>query len=199
MSIRLLTSEHILSTVDGIGMRRNWAPRVVAEAFLESTKDGEIERAPDPVTMMSGTLTWFNNSQTAQAVEVTVHRAPRSIVSTSPVTVCILDAWTHQVGVSPQADYPSLERDQFGGKMQLDRPEIVAADLLFGRLFGDQDDCQTRVDVGRVPAMQSMHFRYLCAVQTPGLWTKPSEFDVRYEAWSRWTRLVAMAWPDMTP
>ena len=32
----------------------------VAEAFLESVKDGEISRSPDPVTMISGDLTWYN-------------------------------------------------------------------------------------------------------------------------------------------
>lgn len=198
MSLRIATSEHMLSTIDGIGMNRNWAPRVVAEAFLESTKDGEIQRAPDPVTMIEGSLSWFNNSNIQQSVSVAVHRGPRSVVSTSPVTVIILDAWSWQVGTTPQAEYPSLDQSQSGGRLQIDRPEVAPADLLFGRYFLDSDDNQEMVNLGIIKPMKSFHFRYLCSVQTPGVWTRPSEFDARYEATAHWARLVALAWPDLT-
>lgn len=195
MSLKITTSEYMLSSVNGLGMRRCWTPRVVAEAFLESTKDGDIKRAPDPVTMIKGDMAWYNNSDSVQMVAVMVHRAPRSVVSTAPVTVTIQDGWSYATGVAPEADYPSLEQDQCGGKLILDQPEVLPADMLFGRFFLDVDETQTWVEIGSVYPGNSLHFRYLCAVQTPGEWKKPTEFDVRYEAYSRWARLVALAWP----
>lgn len=195
MSLKVCTSEFMLSTTAGVGLRKSWLPRLVNSAFLESTKDGDIERSPDPVQMIDGDLTWFNNSKDDQVVDVMVHRAPRSIVAQNPVTVIILDGWSFDIGEAPDADFPSLEQDWFGGKVQIDRPNVAAADLLFGRYFFDADDCQTWVHLGLVPAQQAFHFRYLCSVQTPGLWTKPSEFDARYEAHARWARLEAWAGP----
>ena len=95
----------MLSTVNGLGMSRNWFPRIVAEAFLESTKDGEIKRSPDPVTMIDGDVSWTNNSNAPQVAFVQVLRAPRSVVVQSPSTVVIHDAWSFAVGRSPTADF----------------------------------------------------------------------------------------------
>ena len=79
--------------------------------------------------------------------------------------------------------------------MQVDRPEVAPADLQFGRFFFDFDSCQEWVSVGVVPSMQLLHFRYLAAFQTPGVWTTPSEFEPRWEASARWARLLAFATP----
>jgi len=185
----------MIATVNGLGMSRNWFPRIVAEAFLESTKDGEIKRSPDPVTMIEGDLSWTNNSSDPQMVFVQVLRAPRSVVVQSPSTVVIHDAWSHAVGRSPTADYPSVIQDTFGGKLQFDRPAAAAADLTYCRQFFDGDSTQAWVTVGQVDPQESMHFRYLAAVQTPGVWTTPSEFDSRWEASARWARLLAFATP----
>lgn len=195
MSIKVCTSEYMLSTVAGIDMRRSWFPRVVTEAFLESTKDGKIERSPDPVTMIDGDLSWFNNSRDPQIVAVQVNRAPRTIVSQNPGTVVIHDAWSVAKGVSPVADYPSVTQDSFGGRAQIDRPEAAAENLLFGRLYIDGDSTQAMVAIGELPPKHSVHFRYVCSVQTPGTWTQPSEFESRMEAHARWTRLVMLASP----
>ncbi|UJE15685.1 hypothetical protein SEA_LIGMA_30 [Gordonia phage Ligma] len=204
-SLKICTAEYMISDTNGVGMRRGWFPRVVAEAFLESTKDGAISRAPDPVTMITGDLTWFNNSPDPQVVAVQVHRAPRSVTTTSPNTVVLQDAWTYAVGVSPTADPPTVMQDATGGRLQLDRAYVAGDDLVFARLFLDADDSQTLVPVGVVPSMQSMHFRYLCSVQTPGTWTTPGSDAAagaltgggagRHEAQARWTRLVAVASP----
>ena len=194
-SLKIATSEYMISDVNGIGMRLGWFPRVVAEAFLEATKDGEIKRSPDPVTTISGDLSWFNNSPDDAVLTVLVHRAPRSIVAQSPATVIIMDAWTFAVGANPQADYPSVNQDNTGGKLQLDRSSVAAADLAYGRFFLDSDASQVWVPIGTVPSMQTMHFRYLAAVQTPGVWTSPSEFEPRWEAETRWTRLIAFSVP----
>ena len=124
-----------------------------------------------------------------------VHRAPRSIVSTNPVTVVIHDAYAWAVGVSPQAEYPSIGLDQFGGKLMLDRASTGADDLKYGVYFLDCDDSQSYVDIGVLPVGESLHFRYLCAVQTPGVWTKPSDGNPKYEAHASWTRLTALGMP----
>ena len=194
-SLKLCTAEYMISDVRGIGVRNTWLPQVVAEQFLESTREGEIKLSPDPVTMIDGDLTWFNNSPDPVRVAVLVHRAPRSIVAQNPATVVIHDAWAFQVGKSPSADYPSVIQDTFGGRLQIDRASVAKDLLQFGRFFLDGDDSQTYVDLGTVPAKQSFHFRYLAAVQTPGVWTVPSEFEPRWEAYARWTRLVAIGSP----
>lgn len=195
MSVKICTVEYMLSTVAGLDFAKHYFPRIVAESFLESTKDGEIKLSPDPVTMIDGDLTWFNNTDDDQWVCVEVQRAPRSIVAQSPSTVVIHDAWTHAVGVSPQADFPSVVQDTFGGRSQVDRAEARPEDLLYGRLFLDSDSSSSWETVGVVPAQRSMHFRYLAAVQTPGVWTSPSEFEPRWEANARWARLLAYATP----
>lgn len=185
----------MISTVQGVGMARHWYPRIVAEAFLESVKDGKIERAPDPVTMIEGDLTWFNNTRDPQMLTVQVLRAPRSVVVQSPSTVVIHDAWSFDVGKSPSADYPSVVQNTMGGRMQIDRPSAAAKDLKYCRLFFDSDSAQSWVDIGQIDPGESMHFRYLAAVQTPGIWTTASEFEPRWEAQARWTRLLAFATP----
>jgi hypothetical protein len=195
MSLKLCTAEFMLSDTNGLGVARTWLPRPIAEQFLESTKDGEIKLSPDPVTMIDGDLTWFNNSGDPQRVVVWVHRAPRTIIAQNPATVVIHDAWSHQVGRSPSADFPSVIADTFGGRLQIDRASAAAADLQFGRYFLDGDDSITAVDLGVIPPRQSFHFRYLAAVQTPNIWTIPTEFEPRWEAYARWTRLVALGAP----
>lgn len=193
--IKVCTAEYMISTVNGTAMAKHWYPRIVAEAFLESTKDGEIQRSPDPVTMIDGDLTWYNNTKDAQILTVQVMRASRSVVVQSPGTVVIHDAWSKAVGISPTADYPSVIQDTFGGKLQNNRPSTVADDLLYGRAFYDSDSTQAFVNIGIVNPGESMHFRYLCAVQTPGVWTTPTKFDPRWEAHARWARLIAFANP----
>jgi hypothetical protein len=86
-------------------------------------------------------------------------------------------------------------QDTVGGKFQVDRDSVAADQLQFAKYFLDVDDCQTTVIIGELPAMESLHFRYLCAVQTPGVWTQATEFEPRYEAAARWTRLLAIASP----
>ncbi|SHT27772.1 Uncharacterised protein [Mycobacteroides abscessus subsp. abscessus] len=195
MSIKVCTSEYMLSTVNGLDMRRNWFPSIVAERFLQSKKDGQISRSPDPVTMIDGDLTYFNNTPDPVYITVQVIRAPRSIVAQNPGTVVVHDAWSWAVGKSPTADFPSVIQDSFGGRGQVDRPENAADKLLFGRFFADGDSSQAWVNVGQLDAQESLHFRYLAAVQTPGVWTSPSEFEPRWEAQARWTRLLAFAMP----
>jgi len=195
MTVKICTSEYMLGTVDGLGMARHFFPRVCAEAFLQSTKDGPIKRAPDPVTLIEGNLTYYNNTDDPQMITVQVVRAPRSIVAQSPNTVIIHDAWSWATGVNPNADYPSVNQDTFGGKMQIDRPSAAPADLLYGRFFLDGDTSQAWVNCGELAPQYSFQFRYLAAVQTPGVWTAATAFEPDWEADARWVRLLAFATP----
>lgn len=195
MSLKICTAEYLISDSNGLGVGLSWLPRIVAEQFLESTRDGEIKLSPDPVTMIDGDLTWYNNSRDPQRVWVLVNTAPRSIVAQSPATVVIHDAWSHRIGETPVADYPSVIQNTFGGRLQIDRASTGRADMQYGRYFLDGDASQTWQDIGIVPARQSFHFRYIAAVQTPNIWITPSEFEPRWEAYAHWARLLAFAGP----
>lgn len=194
-SLKLCTREYLISDSRGFGLRKSYLPRVVAEAFLESTIDGEIQRAPDPVTMIDGDLTWHNNTDDVQVLAMEIHRGPRTIVSQSPGTVVIHDAVSHAIAKSPQADFPSIIQSMTGGRFQLDRASVAREEVIYGRLFFDFDDSTAWRNLGEIQPGQSLHFRYLAAVQTPGVWTLPSEFDPRWEAHARWTRLRCYATP----
>lgn len=196
MSVRICTSEYMLSTVNGVGLRRNWFPGPpVRERFLTSTKDGEISRSPDPVTMIDGDLTWLNSSPDPVVVAMLVGRAPRSIVAQNPSSVVIHDAWSHASGKSPVADYPSVTQDAFGGSAQVNRQSTEAKSLKYGRVFIDGESSQVWVPCGELQPNQVLHFRYVCSVQTPGVWTAPSEFEPRWEAHALWARLSLFSGP----
>lgn len=195
-NLKICSFEYLLSTVDGLGVGTNWLPRVIKEAFLQSTKDGTISISPDPVTMITGDLSWYNNTSDSQNVAVIVHRAPRSIIAQSPNTVIIRDAWTSLISpVGTAADYPSVDQDNMGGRLQIDRPSANPDDLLYGRYFLDMDDSQVYVPVGIVPPEWTFNFQYLAAVQTPGTWIQPTQFTGDWEAAANWTRLIALGSP----
>jgi hypothetical protein len=195
-NLKICTFEYLLSTTDGLGAAQNWLPRVVKEAFLQATKDGAITISPDPVTTISGDLSWYNNTDDPQDVTVIVHRAPRAVIAQSPNTVIITDAWSSLISpVGTSADYPSVNHDTMGGRLQIDRPSVNPDDALYGRYFLNVDDSQVYVPVGIVQPGWSMNFQYLAAVQTPGTWVTPSQFTNRWEATANWTRLIALASP----
>lgn len=195
-NLKICSFEYMLSTVDGLGVAQNYLPRVVKEAFLQSTKDGSISISPDAVTMITGDLSWYNNTDDSQYIAVMVHRAPRSIIAQSPTTVIITDAWTSLISpVGTSADYPSVDEDTMGGRLQIDRPSVNPDDVLYGRYFLDMDDSQAYAPVGVVPPGWSFNFQYLAGVQTPNVWVEPTQFDGRWEATANWTRLIALASP----
>lgn len=198
MSLKLLTSEYMISDHRGTGIADTWRPRRLTEAFLESTKDGPIKLSPDPVTMIDGDLTWFNDTRDRVLVAVVVNRAPRSVVVQSPGTVVIHDATSFQVGRNPQADFPTVTADSFGGHIKVDRDSVDRNMMKFGRFFFDGDGFQTVVDCGIVRPAESLHFRYMASVQTPATWVSPGtdvNFEARNEANARWARLVALGSP----
>jgi len=194
-SLKVLCAEFMLSDNNGLGVRRSWLLRKVAESFTGSTKDGPIQISPDPVTMIDADLYWYNDTPDPQDIWVIVSRAPRSVVVQSPCTVIILEGSSSQIGENPQADYPSMVDDAFGGGIAIDRLEVSSGSLQYGRFFFDGDDTQSYKHVGIVPPGQAFHFWYISAVQTPGLWTEATDFVTDWEADARWVRLIAMAMP----
>lgn len=195
MGLALCTAEHMISDRNGIGMRSTWFPRIVDEAMLKAEKDGDISYAPDPVTTIEGSLYWFNNSPDDQVVSVLVKRAPRSIITTNPCTVTLQDAWTHQVSDNPAADDPAIGTDGFGGKLLKNTASTEADKLEYGRLLMDTDVSQCWVPLGVVPPREAFHFRYLCAIFTPGLWIEAEKPTPKYSVTARFTRLIAFASP----
>lgn len=195
-NLKICSFEYLLSTVDGLGVATDWLPRVVKQAFLQSTKDGDVSISPDPVTMISGDLSWYNNTDDSQYICVIIHRAPRSITAQSPTTVIIQDAWTTLISpVGTAADYPSVDADNMGGRLQIDRPAANPDDLLYGRYFLNMDDSQVYVPVGIVPPTWTFNIQYLTAIQTPGTWIEPTQFNGEWSATANWARLIALASP----
>ncbi len=92
------------------------------------------------------------------------------------------DAVVVAVGASRRADYASVIQDTFGGRAQVDRPEVEADKLRYGRLFLDGDASQAFVPIGVLEPKESMHFRYLAAVHTPGTWPTPRAFAPAWDA-----------------
>lgn len=198
MSVKILTSEYMISDSRGTGIANSWRPRRVAEQFLESTKDGPIKLSPDPVVMIDGHLTWFNDTDDRQRVAVVINRAPRSVVVQSPGTVIIHDAVSHAVGRNPQADYPSVAADAFGGHIKVDRDSVDRNKVRMGRFFFDGDGFQSVRDIGVVRPGESFDVWYQASVQTPSSWVTPGtdvNFEARNEAKAQWARLVALASP----
>lgn len=195
MSLKLCVGEYMLSDHRGLGMRKNYFPRIVTQAFLKSTRDGTIERSPDPVTMIDGDLSWHNNTPDVQALTLQIHRAPRTIVAQSPSTVVIHDAFSFRTGVSPAANFPVIKQSRHGGRLQCDRASVARDEVKYARLFFDFDDSTSWHTLGEIPPGHTVHVRHLVAVQTPGIWTLPSEFDPRWEAHARWSRLRLWAAP----
>lgn len=185
----------MLSDTRGLSPRRTWFPRVVDEAFLTSTKDGTIQRAPDPVTMIDGDIAWTNETGDDQQVSVHILRSSRGIVVSNPSTVILIDAWSWDIGVNPQADFPSVTSDAVGGGLQIDRASVAPDSLQFAQVFIDGDNTQAYADVGVVPDGQVLHFRYMCSVQTPGVWTESTDWTPRFEANARYARLSVVAAP----
>lgn len=197
MSMKICVGPHMQSTVDGTGLAPSWFPGIVDEVFLESTKDGTIQRAPDPVTMIEGDLYWVNGGKAPVVGSVIVQRAPRTVVSTDPCTVLIQDAWSFQVARSPQADTPSVTQDSAGGKLQTNGSWVAPPDLVYGRFFWEGDASEAVQPVGVIPPGEAVHFRYLAAAHTPGLWISSDEPDAdpRFEAFAYWTRLLLFTTP----
>lgn len=190
MSLKICTAEFMVSDAKGFGLSQTWLPRIVAERFVQSTRDGTVARAPDPVPFIDADLAWTNTSTDPQHLTVSVHRASRSLVTSDPNTLVFDDAVSWSVGKSPTAARPAAVDNGIGGRIKRARS---TQNLKFSRLFIDRGDWVSYHDIGPVLPEQSIHFRYMCLFSTPGEWR--ASVQPRYEASARWARLRAFASP----
>lgn len=184
MSLRICTAEFLLSDNRGTGFSQSWLPTVVAERMAVSSKDGAVDRAPDQVPFIESEILWTNSFDETVHVGVSVHRAGRFLLTSSPNTLVLDDAWTFDVGVSPSAALPFGTNSGVGVRC---KTRQSFNPLIFSRFFRDFPDSVSYVEVGAVDPGETAHFRYRCLFSTPGEWR--AAVQPRYEAAARFTRL----------
>lgn len=185
MSLRICTAEHMLSDAGGTGFSQSWLPTMAAERFLVSTKDGPVDRAPDPVPFIDGDILYANPYASPLHAMMSVHKASRFLMTSNPNTLVLDDVYTWDIGPSPVAPAPSGSVSGFGIRGQQNRQSQTP--MIFARMFRDEADAVSYVDLGEIPVGEALHFRYRCLFTTPGNWRTP--LQPRHEAAARYTRL----------
>lgn len=194
MTVTVCTLEALISGPTGVEFSRGWLPSMVAERFVSSTKDGVVDRAPDPVTFIETDLTWTNNTDSVVHLQGQLHRGSRGIVTSNPNTVVLTDGFSYATGVSPHASVPDTTDWGFGGRLKT--TSSAQASPRFSRLFLDADDSMVYVDMGSLAPGVSVHIRYACVLTTPQEWRVPN--TPRHEAFARWARVRLFASPMLT-
>ncbi|MDE1675132.1 hypothetical protein PWJ90_36625 [Nocardia gipuzkoensis] len=179
----------------GTGFAEGWLPRIVAERFTASTRDGDVARAPDPVPFIDAELSWTNTSEVPQQCWVNTHRAPRTIVAANPNTYALDDALSWDVGMSPNAPTPFASENGIGARL-LTTPFAVN-EVGYTRLFRGWDDSVRFDQVGTVAPEETVHLRYRALFTTPGQWRAPNQALQVVRAY--WVRLQLWAVPEATP
>lgn len=193
MSLRVCVAEFMISDSTGTGFARSWLPTMVAERMAVSGRDGEVDRAPDQIPFIDTEILWTNTTDETVHVMVSVHRASRFLLTSSPNTLVLDDAWTYDVGLSPSAPAPSGTSNGVGTRVKTRRSY---QSLVFSRLFRDYPDWISYVEVGACEPGETVHFRYRCLYSTPGEWR--TAVQPRHEANARWARLRMFTAPWTT-
>lgn len=170
MSLRICTAEFMISDSTGTGFSPAWLPTMVTERMATSGKDGNVDRAPDQVPFIESEILWSNRNSDPVHAMVSIHRAPRSLVSSSPNTLALDDAWTWDVDVSPNAPIPFGTTNGVGIRFQTRQ---ASRPLIYSRIFRDFPDWVSYQDIGAVDPGETLHFRYRCLFSTPGSWRTP--------------------------
>ncbi|AXK88814.1 hypothetical protein SAMN05421776_108205 [Nocardia farcinica] len=195
MTLAICSSEWMFSSPRGTGLGDGWLPRIAAERFVASTRDGEVQRASDPVPFIQAELSWTNTTGVDQECWLGTHRAPRTIVAANPNTYVLDDAITWDVGLSPNAPEPYLTEDGIGAKGQ--GTPWSYNQVHYARMFRGWDDSVRFDGIGTVPAGDTVHIRYAALYTTPGQWRAPSNALQVVRAF--WVRLRLWAIPEDTP
>lgn len=190
-STRICTGEFISSDPSGLRMAPEWHPRLVAELTATATKDGPVERTSDPVDTITADLRWTNPTDSYQRVSLVVYRPARSVVTSNPNMVSIVDAVSSAIGPNPAATVPSVSLGP-GGGIRLKTTRTTAATPAFGRVFADILGGTTE-HMYLVQPGNTIHVRYRCAVVTPGDWRPPANGVM--EAYARYANLKLYAAP----
>ncbi|RJO72966.1 hypothetical protein D5S18_22070 [Nocardia panacis] len=195
MSITICTASWMQSSPTGTGFADAWRPRVVAERFVTSTKDGDVQQAPDPVPFIDAELTWTNTGKTRQRARLGTQRAPRQIVAANPNMYVLNDGISWDVGLSPNAPAPYAGDDGIACRLQI--TPFAVNQIYYGRLFRGWPDSLRYDEIGTVLPGQSVHIRYRALYSTPGQWRAPNQALQTVRAY--WVRLRLWAEPEATP
>ncbi|MGI5216248.1 DUF7172 family protein [Nocardia sp. CA-290969] len=193
MSLKICTTEYMLSTQRGTDLAQAWLPYIPAERFATSSADGQVGQAPDPVPVIDTDLIWTNTSGAWQSLHLITHRAPRSIVSGNANTVVLSDAVSWDIGLSPNAPVPPVTTDGIAGRLKTTPTLLGSRFHWYARLFNDWDDWQTIDALGAIAAGETVQVRYQCVVTTPGEWRTGG--NAMQEVNARWVRLQLLAAP----
>lgn len=185
MSLTLCTAEFMWSDGRGTGLTKAWLPSMVAEQLVASTKDGQVQQAPDQVPFIDTTLTWTNGWDDPVHLHMMLRRAARSFVTSNPNTFAIDDAWTWEVGVSPAPPTPTGTGNGVGGRVRTEKSYNPRT--WFGHYFADRDDWTQYEEIGACRPGETLAFRYRCLFSTPGLWRAGDK--PRLEAAARYVQL----------
>lgn len=188
MSLRICTAEFMISDSVGTGFSAAWLPTMVAERLATSGKDGDVTQAPDQVEFISSEILWTNATDDPVHAMVSIGRASRSLVTSSPNTLVLDDAWTWDVGLSPTAPTPYGTNSGVGIRWQ---SKQAFDSLIYTRFFRDFPDSTSYQDIGAIDPGDSVHFRYRCLFSTPGGWRTPVQplmtAAARYARLRLWT------------
>jgi hypothetical protein len=157
---------------------------MAAERLATSGKDGNVDRAPDQVPFIESEILWTNATDDPMHAMVSILKGPRSIVTSSPNTLVLDDAWTWDIGSSPSAPAPYGTNNGVGARFST-RQSFNP--LLYTRFFRDFPDSTSYQDLGAVDPGDTLHFRYRCLFSTPGGWRTPVQPLMIAQA--RFTRL----------
>lgn len=170
-------------------------PRIVMERFAVSTKDGAVDRAPDPVPFIDTEMSWTNDTGAQQKLFLGMHRAPRTIISANPNTYVLDDALSFDIGFSPNAPQPYATKNGIGSQGK--STPFALNTVYYGRLFRGWDDSVHFDNVGTIQAGDTVHVRYSALFSTPGTWRAPAQALQVVRAY--WVRLQLWAAPEATP
>lgn len=184
MSLKICTAEFMISDSRSTGFSQAWLPQLAAERLATSGKDGNVDRAPDQVPFIESEILWTNRYADPVHTCVSIHRAPRTLVTSSPNTLVLDDAWTWDIGVSPSAPAPYGTNSGVGVRFQT---RESSRPLIYTRFFRDFPDSVSYQDLGAVDPGHTLHFRYRCLFSTPGGWRTPVQPLMLAQA--RWARL----------
>ena len=168
---------------------------MVAERFVASTRDGDVQQAPDAVPFIDAELTWTNSGESAQLVRLGTQRAPRAITASNPNTYVLDDGLSWDIAVSPNAPTPYGVQNGVGARLQT--TPVAVNQVGYGRIFRGWDDSIRYDTLGTVEPGETVHVRYQALYTSPGQWRAPAQVLQVVRAY--WVRMRLWAGPEDTP